>query len=416
MEEYGQSFTFPIVYGEHSHLYTFDTDPDIRQLEIDLMKLRGTRALRENFMTGAAKYRLLDPTYAQGLMDFYTQDLVPDLLKNGVFPFLVLADRNWSGDWRSGTPFNLGSAQRDAIVDRVETVTTWTDNDRVFDRCNRIAINFAVFGSDTGSLCTDLREFLLDQIETIATACPTGTWFQLFNGPETTRVCGNFAVEPWDFTPDTMHVSVDPPNAAPEDNRDWAFNDADLEVTMPTVEADYIELEAVFYREARARVAAAGHPPDKLILGGIHTYVLSAATRRTRSLGAPDPMDFTTIPESAVFSEFGVGRYPDVELNDPDVLPRPFREHASRILSKMPRAMFLHSPMDARQLALWETPGDTLQLWTKFFYTPWLEGSPGRKPDVNVAYHLLEDEPGLWEEMLDAARRFGLLEHVRPTP
>jgi hypothetical protein len=184
---------------------------------------------------------------------------------------------------------------------------------------------------------------------------------------------------------------------------------------MPTVEADYIELEAEIYLEARARVAAAGHPPDRLILGGIHTNVLSAATRKKRSLGDPNPLDFSTIPESAVFSEYGVGRYPDVELNDPDVLPRPFREHASRVLSKMPRAMFLHAPMDARQLALWETPGDTLKLWNKFYYNVYLN-EPGRRPDINVAYHLLEDEPDLWEEMLDAARRFGLLDRVRPTP
>ena len=27
---YGQSEVFPVVYGEHTHLFTFDTDPGVR--------------------------------------------------------------------------------------------------------------------------------------------------------------------------------------------------------------------------------------------------------------------------------------------------------------------------------------------------------------------------------------------------
>ncbi len=55
---YGQSEVFPVVYGEHTHLFTFDTDPGVRALQIYLMKLRGPQSVRDNFITGPAKYRL----------------------------------------------------------------------------------------------------------------------------------------------------------------------------------------------------------------------------------------------------------------------------------------------------------------------------------------------------------------------
>lgn len=401
MSMYATSDTFPRVIGEHNHVYCFDKDPDIRALQIGLMKARGCRMVRDNFITGAAKYKSPQDTFADGLFEFYTQQLAPDLIANEVIPLVVLCDRNWTGDWTSSAdpPVGLSNGDRAKIVAYVEA-HGGNNADNRNDYCNRIAWNLATFGTDGGTFCTDLRSWLLDFVEQFAAACPRGTYFQAFNGPETTRVCGQFVAVPWDFTPDSTHTVS---NTNPGDNRAWASSD--LSVTMPTDENDYYDLEEAMIEDIRDRSVLAGHPRDRLIGGGLHFYMLSNLGRDLRCLGASDPNDYDTIPENGVFTELGIGRYPDVLLDDSSLEQRPALEFLTKVLQKQPRAIIFHTFADARFLNDWIPPGGTAFLWAKFAYCERLRLDT-KKPDINVAYHLIEDEPYLGEEFMNAVARF----------
>jgi hypothetical protein len=401
MSDYGTSDTFPRIIGEHNHVFCFDQDPEIRAWQIAKMKARGCRMVRDNFITGAAKYKTPQSDFADDLFEFYTEKLAPDFIANDIIPLAVLCERNWTGDWLSTSdpPVGLSNGDRATIVTYVEA-HGGNNSDNRNDYSNRIAWNLATFGSDGGTFCSDLRAWLLDFVETFAAACPPGTYFQVFNGPETTRVCGQFNDVPWDFTPDAMHTVS---NANPGDNRSWASSS--LSVTMPTVEQDYIDLELAMIEDVRDRIVAAGHPRDRLIGDGLHFYMLSNMARELRCLGASDPNDYDTIPENAVFTEVGVGRYPDVHLDDSSLEQRPALEFLTKVLLKVPRAIIFHSMVDARFLNDWISPGGTAFLWSTFAYCARLR-LDNKKPGVNVAYPFIDDELFLGDEFQNAVARF----------
>ena len=412
-EPYGTSLVFPRVYGEHSHHFCFDKDPGVLQWQIDTLIKRGTECVRDNDITAAAKYIGNTSADRDELLEYYSGMYCEALLANGIIPFPVLLDRNFTGVWTEEEPESLPAGlqteeQMAAIWAHAQDTTPVPGLDVTYDTCNRIALNLAIFGTDSGGLCTSIRTFMLNEAQEIAEACPKGTWFQAFNGPETTHVCGQFGECRWDFTPASMHTVS---NSEPAANRAWALSA--LSITMPSTESAYLDELEVFLEELRARLAIAGHPGDRLVAGGIHSYVLDNGD--VRSLGAPDPQDPSTIPENAVITEFGVPRYDDLPLNDPDVRPRSFRQHASLLLSKQPRAMFLHGSCDSRRIDLWNSASKRLTVsnWTVEGYTEWLTHPISPKPVLPyVGCPLLADEPLLLGEIISAADRFKHYRHV----
>jgi hypothetical protein len=123
-------------------------------------------------------------------------------------------------------------------------------------------------------------------------------------------------------------------------------------------------------------------------------------------------MDPSTIPVDAIISEFGVPRYDSLPLNDPDVRPRPFRQHASLLLSKQPRLMCIHAPVDSRRIDLWNDPEKrlTVRNWTIDGYSDWLINTP-RDVLPYVGCPLLADEPQLLGDMINSAERFKEYRH-----
>jgi hypothetical protein len=414
-EPYGTSLVFPRVYGEHSHHFCFDKDPGVLQWQIDTLIKRGTECVRDNDITAATKYIGNTAAKRDELLEYYSGMYCEALLANGIIPFPVLLDRNFTGVWAGdGEPEELPAGLESAedmfeIWTRARYITGGPPAlDVTYDTCNRIALNLAIFGTDSGGICAAIRAFMLNEAQEIAEACPKGTWFQAFNGPETTHVCGQFGECRWDFTPDDMHAGSFTEPAA---NRAWALSA--LSITMPSTESAYLAKLEDFLEDMRERLAIAGHPGDRLVPGGIHSYVLDNGT--VRSLGAPDPMDPTTIPENAVITEFGVPRYDDLPINDPDVRPRSLRQHASMLLAKQPRVMCLHGLCDSRRIDLWDVAPKrrTVNNWTVEGYTEWLETPMSPKPVLPyVAYPLLVDEPHLLEEIIETSERFRHYRHV----
>ena len=133
--------------------------------------------------------------------------------------------------------------------------------------------------------------------------------------------------------------------------------------------------------------------------------MLNNLARELRCLGAPDPNDYDTIPENAVFTEVGIGRYPDVHLDDSSLEQRPALEFLTKVLLKSPRAIIFHTMTDARFLNDWLLPGGTAFLWSTSAYCDRLR-LDNKKPDTNVAYQLIEDEPYLGEEFQKFVARF----------
>lgn len=399
MEPYGTSNAMPRVIGEHSHHFTFDKDTGLLEMQILTMLDRGTEAVRDNNVTGIAQYHGNDQAGRDELFEYYFDVFCPALLNRNIMPFPVLLDRNWLGDWENDTIAGLDNGDRDDIY-------THASNNQ--DHAVRILVSLAAIGP-SGGICDTIRAALLADVEEWADAAPQGVWFQLFNGPENTRVCGEFGSgAPWDFTPDSMCVGS---TATPTANRAWALSD--LGVTMTNDEATYKARENEFFESVAEVVESKGHPRTRLIAGGVHPYVLSSAGHPRRCLGAPDPDDFDTIPENAVMSEFGVPRWNGIPLNDPDVVPRPLLWHAANLIAKKPRAMFLHSPVDGRRLGLWHTERATIDNWTAPGFKAYLIGDT-KDPEPYNALQMLEDEPHLPHDIRSITALFRHMRDVLP--
>lgn len=250
-------------YGEHSHHFTFDQDIGLLEMQILVMKYRGTEAVRDNAVTSPAQYLDNDQASRDELLDYYCDAFCPTLLNRDIVPFPVLLDRNWLGDWTGG---GGGFAGMSAI----QVAAIYSRANSNHDAAVRIAVNLAIFGTDSGGLCTGIRTALLEEIDEFVGRLPYGVWMQMFNGPETTRVNGQFGSAVWDFTPASMHTVT---NTSPAANRTWALNTGALSVTMEDDEATYLALEAAFVEDVMEVVEAAGHPRNRLVPGGIHSYI-----------------------------------------------------------------------------------------------------------------------------------------------